>query len=87
MHKLEAFGTDYFFQHIFYFIKYKNQQFIYQNYVCNCLKVIAENTARFAGGHTIAKTLNEILAYKPPENKSVGQIIAEITANAGLVAK
>ena len=87
MSKLETFGTDYLFQYIFYFIKHKNKQFIYQNYVCNCLKVIAENTARFAGGHTMAKTFNEILSYKPPENKSVNQIIADITANAGLIAK
>lgn len=87
MQKLETFGTEYFFEHIYYFIKYKNQQFIYKNYVCNCLKVMAENTARFAGGHTIAKTLNEILTYKPPENKPVAQIIAEITANAGLTEK
>lgn len=86
MQKLDYFGLDYFFQHIFYFIKYSNQQFIYKNYVCDCLKVIAENTARFAGGHTIAKTLNEILNYKPAPKKPANEIIAEISAKAGLTA-
>ena len=86
MQKLEYFGFDYFFQYIFYFIKYNNNQYIYKNYVCDCLKVIAENTARFAGGHIIAKTFNEIMSYKPAPKKSASEIIADITAKAGLKA-
>ena len=83
---MKTFGFDYFFQNISYFIKYNNKQYIYENYVCDCLKVIAENTARFAGGHTIAKTLNEILKYKPSSKKNASEIIADITAKAGLTA-
>ena len=86
LQKLEYFGIDYFFQHIYYFIKYNTQRSIYKNYVCDCLKVIAENTARFAGGHTITKTFNEILNYKPAPQKSASEIIAEISAKAGITA-
>lgn len=58
---------------------------IYQVYITDALKVIAENTAKFGGGSAITKRYFDMIDDRKPEpEKPVEQIIDEVIKNCGL---
>lgn len=59
----------------------------YRIYVTDALRVIGENTARYAGGGYIAERFADVLDRKPPDRRSLEEITAEIVARCGLVVK
>lgn len=63
--------------------KYKDE--IYRVYITDALKIIAENTAKFAGGSHLTKRYVEMIGIiKPEPKKTAEQIIDEVTKKAGL---
>ena len=57
---------------------------IYQTYVTDSLKAIAENTQRYAGGVVLQKRYVEIINSKPPDNRTGDEIAADVIKKAGL---
>lgn len=54
-------------------------------YVTDCLKMIAENTQKFAGGSVPKMRYEELIKPKQKEKeKSVDELIAEVNARCGL---
>lgn len=53
-----------------------SEQEAYRNYVTECLRIITENTAKFAGGKYIERSFDEMLSPKP--QKSSDEIIDNI---------
>ncbi len=53
-----------------------SEQEAYRNYVTECLRIITENTAKFAGGKYIERSFDEMLSPKP--QKSADEIIGNI---------
>ncbi len=54
-------------------------------YVCDCLRLITENTAKYVGGSYMKMHYSDIIAEKKPQpEKSAEEIITEVTKNAGL---
>lgn len=57
---------------------------VFRMYVSDCLRIITENTAKFAGGSFMKMRYSELIDSKPKPQKSAEEIIAEVTKNAGL---
>lgn len=53
-------------------------------YISDCLRIITENTAKFAGGSFMKMRYSELIESKLKQQKSAEEIIAEVTKNAGL---
>ncbi|MBR0340744.1 MAG: hypothetical protein IJH64_00565 [Oscillospiraceae bacterium] len=67
------------------YIKAEYKELQYRAYVTDALKIIAENTAKYAGGSTLTKRYIEIADdSKPKPQKTAEQIIEEVTKKAGL---
>ena len=49
-----------------------------RNYYAECLRIISENTAKFAGGSYIEISLQDILNSKPIDNRTADDIIEGI---------
>lgn len=60
------------------------EEYLYRMYVSDCLRIITENTAKFAGGSFMKMRYSELIDSKPKLQKSAEEIIAEVTKNAGL---
>lgn len=54
-------------------------------YVTDALKVVAENTARYAGGEYIKTRYIEIIDPPPEETRTGEEIIAQIKAKLGRI--
>lgn len=81
LQKLDLFGVEYLFE----FIKWCTHDRLYRIYITDTLKMIAENTAKFAGGSVPKSRYAEIIEPKPAEpEKSAEEIIAEVNARCGL---
>lgn len=63
-------------------IKRDAEKELYNNYVSECLRMTAENTAKFAGGKYIEKSFAEIL--QPRETKTADEIVRDVISAAGL---
>ena len=61
------------------------KELLYKVYITDALKIIADNTAHFAGGTMLSKRYYD-LAYSVAivEKEDPEKIIAEVTAKAGL---
>lgn len=56
----------------------------YRIYVTDCLKVIGENTARFAGGSSLTKRYAEVIDPLPVDNRTGEEIAEDIIKRAGI---
>lgn len=54
------------------------QQKVYQSYTADCLKFIAENTTRYAGGSYPKTRYAEIVDPAPEESRTEEEIISSI---------
>jgi hypothetical protein len=63
----------------------KQEETIYRIYLTDALKIIGENTAKFAGGSMISKRFCDIISNQKPEpEKTPEQILDDVIKNAGL---
>lgn len=60
LQKVEFFGDEYIMQYMLLRYRNESKEKVYKAYVTDTLKVIAENTARYAGGSTIKKRYIDI---------------------------
>lgn len=61
----------------------KQRETAYRIYCTDCLKIIAENTAKFAGGSTLTARYAEVIGLSAPEKEETRtseEIIASISA-------
>lgn len=56
-------------------------------YVTDALRIVAENTARYAGGNYIKARYADIIEPKKQDNRTCEEITADIIARCGLVVK
>ena len=56
-------------------------------YVTDALRIVAENTARYAGGNYIKARYADIIEPKKQDNRTCEDITADIVARCGLVGK
>ena len=66
--------------------RYQSQQrdLAYRIYVCDCLRIITENTAKIGGGSYITVKLDDILNPKPVDNRTGEELAADIIKRAGI---
>ena len=66
--------------------RYQSQQrdLAYRIYVCDCLRIISENTAKMGGGSYITAKLSDIINPKPADNRTGEEIAADIIKRAGI---
>ena len=65
-------------------LKKQAQEQDYREYVTDCLRQIAENTAKYAGGQYLVERWADKLKQKPREPRTGEQIVADVVKNAGL---
>ena len=67
--------------------RYKTYQreLVYRIYVTDCLRMMTENTARFAKGNYIKGRYADILKEPMRDNRTGEEIAAEVIKKAGLV--
>ena len=56
-------------------------------YVTDALRIVAENTARYAGGNYIKARYADIIEPKKQDNRTCEEITADIVARCGLTIK
>ena len=56
----------------------------YRIYVTDALRIVAENTARYAGGNYIKARYADIIEPKKQDNRTCEEITADIVARCGL---
>lgn len=56
----------------------------YKTYLAECMRMVSENTAKFAGGRYMSISFAEMLRPKPVDNRSGDEIVADIINGAGL---
>lgn len=59
----------------------------YRVYVTDSLKLIVENTARYAGGQTLTKRFIDVLHPQKQDSRTGAEIAADVIQKAGLVVK
>ena len=59
----------------------------YRIYVTDALRLVAENTARYASGDYIKMRYAEIIEPKKQDNRTCEEITADIVARCGFVVK
>lgn len=59
----------------------------YRIYVTDALRIVGENTARFASGNYIKARYADIIEPKKQDNRTGDEIVADIIKRAGLVVK
>lgn len=59
----------------------------YRVYVTDCLRIMTENTARFAGGRYVTQGFSAALRREPVDNRTGEEIAADVIKKAGLVVK
>lgn len=69
LQKVEFFGDEYIMQYMLLRYRNESKEKVYKAYVTDTLKVIAENTARYAGGSTIKKRYIDISEEKNEPQK------------------
>lgn len=56
----------------------------YQIYVADCMRMISENSAKFAGGSYMSVRFGDILHPKPRDTRTGDEIVTDIIHGAGL---
>ena len=59
----------------------------YRIYVTDALRIVAENTARYAGGNCIKARYIDVVEPKKQDNRTCEEITADIVARCGLTIK
>lgn len=59
----------------------------YRIYITDALKVISENTAKFASGQFMTKRYAELYDVPPKETRTGAEIAADVIKKAGLIVK
>lgn len=59
----------------------------YRIYVTDALRIMAENTARYAGGNYIKARYADIIEPKKQDNRTCEEITADVVARCELVVK
>lgn len=59
----------------------------YRIYVTDALRLVAENTARYASGNYIKARYIDVVEPKKQDNRTCEEITADIVARCGLVVK
>lgn len=59
----------------------------YRIYVTDALRIVAENTARYAGGNYIKARYADIIEPKKQDDRTCEEITADVVARCGLVVK
>lgn len=67
-------------------IKKSCEQEAYKSYIAECLRMVSENTAKFAGGRYMSMSFDEMLRPKPKDTRTGDEIAAEVIKKAGLKA-
>lgn len=65
----------------------KSRNDAYRIYVTDALRIVAENTARYAGGNYIKARYADIIEPKKQDNRTCEEITADVVARCGLVVK
>ena len=80
--KFELFGDEYFFEHL----RQYSVERAYKLYITDCLKMIAENTAKQWGGSSPSMRFIEVIEPKPVKKpKSAEEIIEDVNKRCGLI--
>ena len=66
--------------------RYQSQQrdLAYRIYVCECLRMVTENTAKISNGSYTAAKFEDIIKPKPVDNRTGEEIAADIIKLAGI---
>lgn len=56
----------------------------WQAYVCECLRTITVNTAKYVGGNYVQAKWTDIVDYKPKDTRTGEEIATEVIKKAGL---
>lgn len=56
----------------------------YKTYLAECMRMMTENTAKFAGGRYMNVSFAEMLHPKPIDTRTGDEIVADIIKGAGL---
>lgn len=59
----------------------------YRIYVTDALRIVAENTARYAGGNCIKARYIDVVEPKKQDNRTCEEITADVVARCGLEVK
>ena len=59
----------------------------YHIYVTDALRIVAENTAKFASGNYIKARYSDMIEPKKQDNRTCEEITADIVARCGLTIK
>lgn len=76
---------DYIAQHVLQTYKQEQKEFAYRVYVSDTLKLITENTAKYAGGSHLTTRWADIVAQKPADTRTGAEIARDVIKAAGLV--
>lgn len=65
-------------------LKQSCEQDAYKTYVAECMRMMTENTAKFAGGRYMSLSFGEMLRPKPIDNRTGDEIAMDVIKKAGL---
>lgn len=65
-------------------LKQSCEQDAYKTYLAECMRMVTENTAKFAGGRYMSISFGEMLHPKPIDTRTGDEIVADIIKGAGL---
>lgn len=57
---------------------------VYRMYTAECLRVLTENTAKYAGGNAITAKYTDMVNPKPKDTRSGEEIAADVIKKCGL---
>lgn len=78
------FGWGYVKDSCISLFKQEQEKMAIDTYNAECLRIIAENTARLSRGSYLKVTLSDILNPKPEDNRTGEEIVDDIIKKAGL---
>lgn len=78
------FGWGYVKDFCISLFKQEQKKMAIDTYNAECLRIIAENTARLSRGSYLKVTLSDILNPKPEDNRTGEEIVDDIIKKAGL---
>lgn len=78
------FGWGYVKDFCISLFKQEQEKMAIDTYNAECLRIIAENTARLSRGSYLKVTLSDILNPKPEDNRTGEEIVDDIIKKAGL---
>lgn len=63
------------------------ESYIYRVYTAECLRVLTENTAKYAGGSALTIKYIDLLENKPKDTRTGAEIAADVIKKCGLEVK